>query len=133
MSARSQIHIENTIGDEKIFLALGDQTFQDTRVIECSVHISMTRWIPLRFWALLLAGDRYQGVLGDAWESRLVEGDDFGGRSFVFLYDCSGLIVGVEGVHEKQWNVGLKCGVLLLSTIAVTSHIMAESSLNTSI
>ena len=51
--------------------------------------------------------DGHERLLVDPGVARLVEGEDPDPESRVLLDDLVRLLVGVEGVHEDEWDVGV--------------------------
>ena len=62
-------------------------------------------------------GDGQQGLLVDARKARLVEGEDLDAHLAVLLDQLVRLLVGVEGVHQHERDVGVVLLVQLLDLL----------------
>lgn len=74
----------------------------------------MSGGVPLGDGRVEGLGDRQQRVLVDSGVSGLVEGENVHVVALVLLDDGSGIVVGVERVHQEEGNVDVVCAVEVL-------------------
>lgn len=65
-------------------------------------------------------GNGEKRLLVNSGVSRLVESQDVDVVVLVFLDDSSGIVVGVERVHQDEWNVDTVGRVQMLSRSALS-------------
>lgn len=97
-----------------VLLPSGDKSIEKTRIVHCIVKVSVSRRVPE---ALVAGGASRAGeerLLADAWISGLVECKNLDVVVCVFLNDPSGVVVGIEGIHEDEWDVDVVSGVEVL-------------------
>jgi hypothetical protein len=88
---------------------------EHARVVERLKNVTMSWWVPIRQLRLEGLGSREEGVLEDSGISRLVEGQDVDVVAFVLLDDGGSVFVGVERVHEDEWDVDVVGPVKVLN------------------
>lgn len=55
--------------------------------------------------------DGQHGILGNSWEATLIECVDFDLETFVLANNFFGIFIGVERIHQHQWDIGFVCFV----------------------
>lgn len=93
------------VGQEDNLNATLQELVQDARVVQRLEDVTVTRGVPLGDGRVVVLGDGQQGVLVDSGVSGLVEGQDVDVVTLVLLDDGSGIIVGVERVHQDEGNI----------------------------
>jgi hypothetical protein len=89
--------------------------------LESVKDISVSWRVPSCLVGISLLRDGEQRLLVDSGVSRLVEGEDVDVVVLVLLDDSSRVVVGVERVHEDEWDVDTVLGVEVLSRQPNTS------------
>lgn len=96
------------VREEKILAALLDELLQQSAVLERFVEITVTGWVPsLHVVSNFMATSNGQKrIARDARKAALVEAVDIDLEAGVLADDFLGVVVGVERVHEDEWDVG---------------------------
>ena len=74
----------------------------------------MSWWVPSSLVGILGFWDGEKRLLVDSGVSRLVKGEDVDVVVLVLLDDSGSVLVGVERVHEDEWDVDVVLGVEVL-------------------
>lgn len=93
------------VGDKEILLTLAEQLIEETRVIKGLVQVTVTRRVPLLDGRAGRTRDGKKRFLVDTGMAALVEGGDADVVGSVLLNDATGLLVGIERVHEDEGHV----------------------------
>ena len=99
------------VGEEDDLDAAGEQLVEDAGVVEGFVDVAVAWWVPVRDLGFGGLWCWEEGVLENAWVLGLVEGHDVDVVALVLLDDAGSVGIGVEGVHEDEWNVDVVCAV----------------------
>jgi hypothetical protein len=83
--------------------------------LESVKDISVSWGVPSGLVGISLLRNGEQRLLVDSGVSRLVEGEDVDVVVLVLLNDSSRVVVGVERVHEDEWDIDTVLGVEVLS------------------
>ena len=118
------------VGDEEVFLSLGQETIQEARVVERLENVTVSRGVPLAQGTILRARHGRERVLQDARIARLVESLDPDAGSRVLLKDGHSVLVGVERVHQDEGNLAAKLLVEVLWVRAHEKGIVSQPSFN---
>jgi hypothetical protein len=102
------------VGQENNLNATLQQLVKDARVVQRLENVTVSGGVPLGDGRVEGLGDRQQRVLVDSGVSGLVEGENVHVVALVLLDDGSGIIVGVERVHQEEGNVDVVCAVEVL-------------------
>lgn len=93
------------VGEEDVLLALFDELIEKTRVLEGLIEVTVTWRVPaFEVVVLNVLGDWKVGFLVNSWVSGLTESVDRDIDVGVLTEKLVGVIVGVERVHQDQWN-----------------------------
>ena len=103
------------VGQEDNLDTTLEQLVEDTRVVEGLENVTMAGRVPLRDGGVEVLGDGEERVLVDSGVSGLVEGEDVDVVALILLDDGSGIVVGVEGVHEEERDVDVISAVEVLN------------------
>lgn len=111
------------VGDEDMLLASRDELVEQSRVLEGIEDITVAGRVPLTLVASRGAWDGQVALAADTGVTRLVESEDLDVVVRVFLDDALGIVVGVEGVHEDEWDVDFVFRVEMLFSLFRTRWI----------
>ena len=91
----------------------------DCRALTTEVqrHITVTRGVPLGLVVVEPLGAGRLGFLEEARVAALVEEVDLDLVGVVLVDDLNGILVGVEGVHQRQLYVGIELTVEMLNLL----------------
>lgn len=99
------------VGEEDDLNALLEELVEDARVVEGLENVTVARRVPLANGRVVVLGDGELRVLEDSGVSGLVEGEDVDVVALVLFDDGSGVVVGVERVHQDEGDVDVVCAV----------------------
>lgn len=94
------------VGDEDVLDALFDEAVQLAALVEGVVDIAVTGRVPAVLGVVGVLRDWQGGVLFDAGEATLLEGDNVNVAVLVLADDFGGFCFGVEGIHEEEGQTG---------------------------
>lgn len=90
------------------FFSLLFEFFNQAGVVESSVEVTVSWWVPAVLGSVrVLGGDWEKGLLVDSRESVLVEHFDVDLAVVVLSQDLFGVFFGVKRVHQNKWYVRL--------------------------
>lgn len=75
----------------------------------------MSWWVPSSLVRVLRLGNGKEGLLVNSRVSGLIKGEDVDVVVLVFLDDSCSVLVGVERVHEDEWDIDIVLGVEVLT------------------
>jgi len=93
------------VGDEDVLLSSRNELLEETRVVQGIEDVTVSRWVPVGLVTFGLLRTWEKRLFVNSWVSRLVEGEDVDVVVLVFLDDSGSVLVGVERVHEDEWDV----------------------------
>jgi hypothetical protein len=99
------------VGKEENLDTSLNELIKDTRVIQRLEDVSVSGRVPIRDGRIVGLWCWKQRILENSRVSGLVEGHDIDVVPLVFLDDVLSIIVGVERVHENEWDVDIICAV----------------------
>jgi hypothetical protein len=111
------------VGQEEVLNTVLEEPIESSRVVERLENVTVSWWVPVGDWRIKGLWNWEERILEDTWVSGLVEGADINLVSLVLLDDVLSVIVGVEGVHEDEWNVDV---VLLVEVLDLTNGQIEE-------
>lgn len=103
------------IGQEDDLNAALKELVENARVVERLENITVARRVPLVDGGVEALRNGEERVLENTGVAGLVEGEDIDIVALVLLDDGSGIVVGVEGVHEDEGDVDVVCAVEVLN------------------
>ena len=102
------------VGDKEVFLSLGNELVEDTRVEEGIVKITVTRGVPVLLVVIGALWTGKEGVFEDTGIAGLIEGGNTELLVCILFDDAEGVLMGIEGGHENERDVDAVGGVEML-------------------
>ena len=90
------------VGNEQVLDALVDEIVKQAALVQRVVDVSVSGWVPARFRIVRVLRNGKRGILLDAGEPALLEGDNADIPILVLSDNFNGLHFGVERVHEEE-------------------------------
>ncbi|KAH3670493.1 hypothetical protein OGAPHI_001008 [Ogataea philodendri] len=100
-----------SVGNKQDLLTLLKQNVQLSRGNKRLEQVTVSRWVPSIELVVVRLWNREQRVLEHSWVPGLVESSDPNTVALVLSHNDLCVVVGVERVHQKKWDIGVVGGV----------------------